>query len=295
MLTGLFTASVLFAQSDNAKPVTDGARLLSETQKFALNERAAKISQKYGCGVYIVTVKSINDGSTPYEYAKNIYRKNSFGYGNEKSGVMLFVSMAERDYYVIAYGHGNTIFTDKNKDRLIGRFRPYLSKGDYNQSFLTYINTCGEYLKTAYGNSPVNTENITATETTNLTAGPDNDQNTDSESIAETETTNSPVNSSAASNNITEIDPSKVAVIILLPLFIAAIVCHIFRMQMKTARLQSKADNYIIRDSFRLSRSEDQFLYRTEQRETIESSSSDSSSSSTSTDSDGFSGTGGKF
>ena len=55
---------------------------------------------------------------TIYEAAKTLYQEYSLGYGEEKSGELLLLSMAERDYTLIAYGYGNTAFTDYGKDKL---------------------------------------------------------------------------------------------------------------------------------------------------------------------------------
>jgi uncharacterized protein len=55
---------------------------------------------------------------TPYEYAKSVYQENALGYGTEKSGIILMLSMTDRNYALIAYGYGNTVFTDHGRDIL---------------------------------------------------------------------------------------------------------------------------------------------------------------------------------
>ena len=68
----------------------------------------------------------------------------------------------------------------------------------------------------------------------------------------------------------------KLAVVILVPLLIALIVCSVWRSKMKTAKLARAADNYIPQGGFNLTERNDIFLYRTTTRRRIESSSSSS-------------------
>ena len=105
--------------------VTDEAGLLTNDEWAALEERAEEISQRQRCGVYIILL----DDFTRYTYdssvdeaAKSLYTDYALGYGPQKSGVLLLLSMAERDYALIAYGYGNTAFTDYGKDRLADVF-----------------------------------------------------------------------------------------------------------------------------------------------------------------------------
>ena len=46
--------------------VTDDAGILYDSDISALEERAAAVSEQYGCGVYIVTVEDFTDHSDAY-------------------------------------------------------------------------------------------------------------------------------------------------------------------------------------------------------------------------------------
>lgn len=64
--------------------VTDEAALLTNEQRLELEQRAEEISQKYQCGVYIITVNDFTDytyESSVYEAAKDLYREYELGYG----------------------------------------------------------------------------------------------------------------------------------------------------------------------------------------------------------------------
>jgi len=58
----------------------------------------------------------------------------------------------------------------------------------------------------------------------------------------------------------------NIAIVILVPLLIAFIVCSVFKGQMKTARIAKTASNYIPPGGFNLTKQEDTFLYQTRTR-----------------------------
>ena len=87
--------------------VIDTAELLSESEAEALDARCSELEQTYGCGVYLVTV----DDYTAYysadsieSFAESVFLDLGFGAGEEQDGVLLVLSMAERDYDICAHG-----------------------------------------------------------------------------------------------------------------------------------------------------------------------------------------------
>ena len=74
----------------------------------------------------------------------------------------------------------------------------------------------------------------------------------------------------------------KLAVVILIPLFVAWCVCGVWKRKMKTAVIARAADHYIPEGGFILTKQTDQFLYQTTHSRKIESSSSSSGGSSSS-------------
>jgi uncharacterized protein len=235
--------------------VTDLTGTLSDSQIERLNQRAERISEQYRCDVAIVVIDAMTDNYGAYEWAMYIYDEFNFGYGSERSGVLLFLSLTERDYYLIAFGFGNTAFTDYGKDVMINNYiRPLLRDDMYYDAFSAYLDKAEEYLAMARDGTPF-------------------DRGTDP---------------AAQQSNIL----FKVAVVILVPLIIAFIICSVWKSQMKSARIATTACNYIPPGGFHLTGSADTFLYQTRTRVKIQSS---SSSGGTSVNSRGFSGRGGKF
>ncbi|MGM9606354.1 MAG: TPM domain-containing protein [Oscillospiraceae bacterium] len=138
--------------------VTDAAWLLTDEEWMALEDTAQSISQKYQCDVYIITVDDFTDyvnTDSIYEAAKAIYRDYDLGYGTEKSGVLLMLSMAERDYTLIAYGYGNTAFTDYGKDKLAEKFLDNFGDDDWYGGFQDYLEKSADMLQSARAGQPL--------------------------------------------------------------------------------------------------------------------------------------------
>ena len=254
ILLTLAIASPALAAEDLAF-VVDSADILSETQWAALENRATAITERYACDVAIFTIDEMTDDDGAYEWAKYVYEEAQFGYGADKSGILLFLSMAERDYALTAYGYGNTAFTDHGKDVMLdGHILPELREDNYFAAFSAYLDKAEEYLGMARAGTPFDTD-------------------TDPENARITFFV-------------------KLAAVILLPLLIAFIVCGIWKRQMKTAVAARAAAEYISEGGFQLTNQADMFLYRTEDRRKIETK---SSSGGTTRDSGGYSGRSGKF
>ena len=138
--------------------VTDAASLLSDQQWATLEGKAEALSAQYECGIYIITLDDFTDyvnTNDVYEAAKAIYREYSLGWGAEKSGVLLLLSMAERDYSLIAYGYGNTAFTDYGKDQLADRFLDDFAEDDWYTGFEDYLDKCASMLSSARSGRPL--------------------------------------------------------------------------------------------------------------------------------------------
>lgn len=84
------------------------------------------VSEQYGCGVYIVTVEDFTDYSDAYyvdDFGEELFSSYDLGLGDGNCGILLILSMAERDYGLVAHGDfANTAFTDYGKDAARGIF-----------------------------------------------------------------------------------------------------------------------------------------------------------------------------
>ena len=138
--------------------IAEEAGILSADDCAVLNEAAAAISDEYGCGVYIVTVDDYEVyGSDRYSAALNIYRGNDFGIGDGRDGIMLMLSMWDRDYEVFIQDGGlaDSAFGSYAVDLLEEAFLPYLGSDDWYGGFHAYLTTCSDDLALADMGQPV--------------------------------------------------------------------------------------------------------------------------------------------
>lgn len=133
--------------------VLDLADLLTDGEEENLQERAWQLTQQYGCAVYIVTVDSL-EGLQPWEYNEFIFDECGMGYGEERSCVILLLSMEYRDYDIMAHGYGNYVFTDYGKEVMADRFLPDFSDDSWYDGFDWYLYTCEEFLQMAAEGTP---------------------------------------------------------------------------------------------------------------------------------------------
>jgi len=161
----VLTQLPLSAQAFEYDFVHDEALLISASKGAQLNEVAAGISERYGCGVYIAAVADYTIyGSDVREAAENYFLAHDFGVGNDDNGVLLFLSMAQRDYALIAHGStGNTAFTDYGKDILSEEFLDDFYYDDWAGGFSDYLSVSEQLLYAAATGEPVDVEQGSST------------------------------------------------------------------------------------------------------------------------------------
>lgn len=138
--------------------VMDEAGLLPAEEAQALESRAEQIAQNYGCAPYILTVADFRDYEDTYdifEAGMNLYERWDLGYGTEKNGLLLILSMAERDYALVTYGSvTHRAFTDYGQDYLIDQFLDNFRNDDWAGSFRDYLETGAWLLEQAKNGVP---------------------------------------------------------------------------------------------------------------------------------------------
>lgn len=255
--------------------VTDAAGLLNVSQIEELAGYGKSIADEYGCGVYLVTVDSYTDydSGSVEDAAEAIYQYYDLGIGSEKNGIMLLLSMQEREYDLCAFGDtANAAFTDYGKTVLEDEFLDDFVDDDWYSGFCDYY-TESEYLLQQNANgAPVD-----------IWIPDEPVSNPDSYYL------------SLFGKQI----PKKTFYIVAVgvPLFIALIVCLIMRGMMKNVRPARSARSYLDENGVVLTGARDNFLYVTQSRIKIEQNRSSGGGhfGGTSINSGGFSHRSGKF
>ena len=108
--------------------MVDMADLLSDSEEKELQNQLDEISERQKVDVVVVTVDSLGSKS-PMKYADDFYDNNGYGFGNKKDGILLLLSMEERDWHITTTGFGITAITDAGLDYISDEFVSYLSDG----------------------------------------------------------------------------------------------------------------------------------------------------------------------
>lgn len=185
--------------------VFDDADILTAEEEALLEETAGEVSARTGCGVYIVTMWDYMEyGGSVRNAAESFFLTHDLGLGSDDNGVLLLLSMAERDYSLIAHGDlGNSAFTDYGKDLLSEEFLDDFRYDDWYAGFADYVSVSDKFLDAALSGEPVDVG-------------------------AE----------SGSGIGMTLI------IVLLVPALIAGIACGIMAASMKTARQKTQADDY---------------------------------------------------
>ena len=240
--------------------VVDDATLLTMDSVSALSAEAQRLSDAYQMDVVIHTTKSLG-GKTARDYAADYYDYNGYGRGPSHDGVMLMLSMEDRDWYILTTGRGIDAITDYGIETISDDIVPYFSDGDYANGFARFLENVDVFLKQFESGRPYD------------------------------------VNNRVQLRSPFERATGIAIYLAIAAAIIAGIVLLVMILGMKTARPQLNASEYVKDGSLDIMRSQDIYLYRTQTRVKIEKPSSSGGGSSTFSSSSGRShgGGGGKF
>ena len=140
----------------NYNLVLDEAGLMGVEMSAALDAKAWEISLANNLEACILVLNGTGGKPLKY-YAADYWDENGYGYGPGHDGVMLALDLAERDWFILTTGDGIRIFTDYGV-RVIGdEIVPYLSNGRYYEAFDRYLDLAGEFAVEANTNQPYDT------------------------------------------------------------------------------------------------------------------------------------------
>ena len=121
--------------------LVDSADLLYADQEADLLERLDQLSRELQCDVVIVTMDSCG-GYSPDDVIEAYYDEYGFGYGSTRDGVVLLLSMAERDWRILSNGYAAEAITPGDIDSIGDHIVDELSAGEYYEAFMEYASLC---------------------------------------------------------------------------------------------------------------------------------------------------------
>ena len=132
---------------------------LSYEEWAELEARASDISQRHGCGVYAAFVDDFTEyggGNDVYKTTYQLYHASELGMGADRDGIIILLSMDDRDYAMFVYGdHAEYAFDRYGQKKLEDAFLGYFGDNDWYGGVSHYLDTCDEYLTRAEEGKPV--------------------------------------------------------------------------------------------------------------------------------------------
>ncbi|MFA5575665.1 MAG: TPM domain-containing protein [Tissierellaceae bacterium] len=236
--------------------LVDDAGLLTRDQEMSLVEKLDEISERQKLDIVVATVDSLGQ-STPTEYADDFFDYNGYGFGDNADGILLLLSMEERDWAVSTTGYGITVFTDAGQEYLMGKVLEELREGNYYKGFDLYADLCDDFINQAKDKKPYDNGNMPKE----------------------------------------PLSPKWIPISIFLGAIVSFIITGSMKRKLKSVSMQRAASSYLKDDSLKLGASRDLFLYTVVSKRERPKESSSSTGSSTHTSSSGRShgGSSGKF
>ena len=155
----MVSLAVSVSAAEGTPYVIDDAQLLTPEECQELNAYAEKITNQYGIGVYMMSVLDYRDYGEEYEIYDvlwNYYHDNKLGYGSGRQGMILMLSMEDRDYATFYYGVDTEYaFNDYGQEAMEEEFFDNFSENDWYGGFSDFMEVCDEYLTLAEEGDPV--------------------------------------------------------------------------------------------------------------------------------------------
>ena len=134
--------------------VADLAGVIDAERLKSLNALADEVSEKYQCDVAVAFVPDLG-GKYVVDYADDFYDYKGYGYGPNDDGILLLVSVGDREFAETTYGYGKTAFTDYGMSHYLEpRFTPWLGENDWAGAAEQFITDAGVLLKQARDGNP---------------------------------------------------------------------------------------------------------------------------------------------
>lgn len=209
--------------ADEYYRVNDLAGLLSEDERTALIDKLDEIRLSQKMDVAVAAVEDLDGYGSVQEYADVVYEFCKYGYGENKDGLLLLISMEDHDWYITTCGYGITAFTDAGIEYIGKKIRPDLSDGKYAEAFDKYADLCDAFITQARSGEPYDSGNLPKEALSLIWL------------------------------------PISVGIGVLL----AFVIVSRMKAQLKTVRAQAEANSYVKKGSMNITESRDMFLYHT--------------------------------
>ncbi|MCR5796124.1 MAG: TPM domain-containing protein [Solobacterium sp.] len=217
--------------------VRDDYGMITSSEEMILNEMAGTISKDHGYGIYIRVFSRTDDFMTIEDFAEKVWQEEDLGYGPDKEGIMLILTMEDRSFDIFErHGPiGDAAFSAYAREQIADDVvHNYLSNDYYYEGFKQFISLCDTYLNYYEEGDPITEYH---------------------DPIREQREAEEKARRAAAERGM------KTGVNCAVPPIVSLLTCLGLKSRNKTERIATKANDYIPKDGILITRHTDQFLY----------------------------------
>ncbi len=246
MLCIIVSVSMPLCAAEGPYSIVDDAHILNESELSDLMNKFDNIRSEYNVDIVFVSTDALYNSAGVDASAHAYFDDHNRGYGDNRDGIMLYISMDERDYCFLVNGYADTVFSGSNFDYLENEVLSYLSSNDFAGAVNAFADVCDEVFYQAKNEDFYNNE---AYDDYNFSFNFSVDDYNYSNNIG------GYASKDTFSVVMTYIIAFAVAV------FVAFLLTYNKVKQMKTAVKNNSANNYIKQGSFNIQFSKDIYLF----------------------------------
>lgn len=146
----VLSCMVFTVSAQEQSRIIDDAHLLLPKEVSYLEEYSAELCDYYGIDVVVLTVDSLM-GKSAQDYADDYYENA----GYSEDGVLLLLTMAEREWYISTSGSMRYVLTDYGIQQVGESALPYFAEELWYDGFCSYLFSLPEYLDAYEQGTPI--------------------------------------------------------------------------------------------------------------------------------------------
>lgn len=125
--------------------LVDESALLTSEEAQLIDEAAQWLVEQYNMDVLVLTTDSL-DGKSATAYADDYYDYQGYGLNESRDGIILLISIGERDWAISSRGDIRKTFNDSLCDEIGRQVQPYLSTGEYYNACSVFLQQVDGYI-----------------------------------------------------------------------------------------------------------------------------------------------------
>lgn len=243
----IYQISLAINNVESSRNIVDMANILSIEQINLLEQKIAKIINDYQMDVVILTTY-LNNGKSMMDLADDYYDENDYGIDLAKDGLILVLSLQSNEWYISTTGKAISVFSDWGIEYLGKVMKPSFADKNFYQGFEDFISYIEKFSIQAETGKPYDRYNQGDLPNLDRDEAVSNDQGVSDQEIKQKE----------------PLDPIKrIFGSVGIGLIIGLIVSGIRLGKLKTKKAVKNANEYVKENSFKLTKSNDLYLYQT--------------------------------